>query len=93
MTSPTPDQPVRVFVHLAHGFGASRWRAKWDRGEIVGLNDRLPYGYFRAEEYGCSVEYSEDGRDGVHGQPAVLHGPCKTEPAPYIDSIIARAAA
>ena len=72
MTSPTPDQPVRVFVHLAHGFGASRWRAKWDRGEIVGLNDRLPYGYFRAEEYGCSVEYSEDGRDGVVGRPLRL---------------------
>lgn len=56
-------QPIRVFVHLAHGFGAAQWQAKWDRGEIIGLNERLPYGYFWAQENGCVVEYSEDCRE------------------------------
>jgi glycosyltransferase involved in cell wall biosynthesis len=54
------DRPIRVFVHLAHGFGASHWEAKWKRSEIIGINDRLPYGYFWARDDGCLVEYSED---------------------------------
>lgn len=54
------QRPIRVFVHLARGFGADQWRDKWERGEIVGLNDRLPYGYFWAEEYGCAIQYSQD---------------------------------
>jgi glycosyltransferase involved in cell wall biosynthesis len=58
---------IRVFVHLAHGFGAAQWRARWDRGEIIGLNERLPYGYFWAQEDGCIVEYSEDCREGALG--------------------------
>jgi glycosyltransferase involved in cell wall biosynthesis len=61
------DRPIRVFVHLARGFGAEQWAAKWDRGEIVGLNDRLPYGYFHAAEHGCTVEYSQDGPEGFLG--------------------------
>lgn len=56
-------RPIRVFVHLAHGFGATQWQARWERGEIIGLNDRLPYGYFWAEEDGCVIEYSEDRRE------------------------------
>jgi hypothetical protein len=60
-------KPIRVFVHLARGFGAAQWQAKWDRGEIIGLNERLPYGYFWAEEDGCVVEYSEDRREGALG--------------------------
>jgi hypothetical protein len=63
-----PDRPIRVFVHLAHGFGAEQWAAKWDRGDIVGLNDRLPYGYFHAAEHGCTVEYSQDAREGFFGR-------------------------
>jgi len=63
-----PDRPIRVFVHLARGFGADQWAAKWQRGEIVGLNDRLPYGYFRAEEHGCTVEYSQDAPEGFFGR-------------------------
>lgn len=61
------QQPLRVFVHLARGFGAARWRAKWERGEIIGLNERLPYGYFRAAEDGCVVQYSEDRRESALG--------------------------
>jgi beta-glucanase (GH16 family)/glycosyltransferase involved in cell wall biosynthesis len=60
MTAVDCHRPVRVFVHLARGFGAAQWRAKWERGEIIGLNDPLPYGYFHAAEHGCAVVYSED---------------------------------
>src|SRR5262249_10294705 len=45
--------PIRAFVHLAHGFGAEQWQARWDRGETIGLNERLPYGYFWARQDGC----------------------------------------
>jgi glycosyltransferase involved in cell wall biosynthesis len=58
---------IRVFVHLARGYGAAQWQMKWDRGEIIGLNERLPYGYFWAQENGCAVEYSEDCREGALG--------------------------
>ena len=60
-------KPIRVFVHLARGFGATQWQAKWNRGEIIGLNERLPYGYFWAQEDGCVIEYSEDRREGPFG--------------------------
>lgn len=60
LSLPAAAEPIRVFVHLARGFGAAQWQAKWDRGEIIGLNERLPYGYFWAREEGCIVEYSED---------------------------------
>lgn len=63
------DGPVRVFVHLARGFAADQWAAKWDRGEIVGLNDRIPYGYGWAEEHGCTIEYSKDAPEN----PIVRH--------------------
>lgn len=67
--NPTPsERPIRVFVHLARGFGADRWRAKWERGEIIGLNERLPYGYFWAEQHGCAIEYSQDAPEGRLGQ-------------------------
>jgi hypothetical protein len=60
-------KPIRVFVHLARGFGAAQWQAKWDRGEIIGLNERLPYGYFWAQRDGCLIEYSEDHPEGPFG--------------------------
>jgi glycosyltransferase involved in cell wall biosynthesis len=82
VTNPPPaDQPpdaqppsaapnckkIRAFVHLARGFGATHWQAKWDRGEVIGLNERLPYGFFWAQEAGCAVEYSEDHQEGRLG--------------------------
>jgi glycosyltransferase involved in cell wall biosynthesis len=60
--------PIRVFVHLAYGFGAAQWQAKWDRDEIIGVNDRLPYGYFWAADNGCAIEYSEDRRENPIGR-------------------------
>jgi glycosyltransferase involved in cell wall biosynthesis len=60
--------PIRVFVHLAYGFGARDWLQRWQRSEIIGINDRLPYGYFWAEEDGCTVEYSEDRSENFFGR-------------------------
>src|SRR5581483_7365241 len=37
MNCALPERPIRIFVHLAHAFGADRWRAKWELGCIVGL--------------------------------------------------------
>jgi glycosyltransferase involved in cell wall biosynthesis len=51
---------LRVFVFLGHGFGARRWTERWSKGEIPGLNERLPYGYYHAADKDCIVEYSED---------------------------------
>ncbi|HEX5319415.1 MAG TPA: family 16 glycosylhydrolase [Stellaceae bacterium] len=58
---------IRVFVQLARGFGAHHWKTRWTKGEIIGLNDCLPYGYFWAEKHGCIVEYSEDKRESRLG--------------------------
>lgn len=55
---------IKIFVFLGYGFGAARWRTRYTRGEIPGLNDSLPYGYHRAAGKGWSVEYSEDAEEG-----------------------------
>jgi glycosyltransferase involved in cell wall biosynthesis len=51
---------IRVFVHLGRGFGARHWEKIWSEGRIIGINERLPYGYFRASDDGCAIVYSED---------------------------------
>ena len=62
---PHPVAPIRAFVHLGHGFGATGYRQKWERGEIPGINEPLPYGYWRAAGDDCVVSYSEDARETV----------------------------
>src|ERR1700730_1212873 len=57
-------KPIRVFVALAHGFGARSWTERWASGKIPGLNERLPYGYYLAADESCTVDYSEDGNEG-----------------------------
>jgi glycosyltransferase involved in cell wall biosynthesis len=64
MELPVNDNKLRIFVHLAHGFGRAAWKEKWDRGKIVGINHDDPYGYRQAEEMGCIVEQSEDYPEG-----------------------------
>ncbi|MCI0466182.1 MAG: glycosyltransferase family 4 protein [Beijerinckiaceae bacterium] len=51
-------KPIRVFVHLAKDFDARRWERRWAAGDLIGINDRMPYGYFWAEEDGCTIAYS-----------------------------------
>jgi glycosyltransferase involved in cell wall biosynthesis len=66
---PAPDapqsaaKPVHVFVFLGHGFGARNWTRRWEAGQIGGLNERLPYGYFHAGSDGWTIEYSEDSSE------------------------------
>lgn len=52
--------PIQVFVHLAYGFGAQSWERHWKEGKILGINEPLPYGYYRAGTMGCSVTHSRD---------------------------------
>ncbi len=58
--NPVTGAPLRVFVLLAHSFGARRWQERWARGELAGIHERLPYGYFHCAGSHCEVEYSED---------------------------------
>jgi glycosyltransferase involved in cell wall biosynthesis len=51
---------VRVFVHLAFGFGGESWNRRWKQGQILGINEPFPYGYYRADAMGCKVTYSRD---------------------------------
>jgi len=60
MSVDEPTKPIRVFVHLSHFFGATHWQKYLAAGKLTGINDRLPYGYYRAAEDGCSIVYSED---------------------------------
>ncbi|MFZ2099485.1 MAG: glycosyltransferase family 4 protein, partial [Oricola sp.] len=43
---------------LSHAQDAEIWRAKWEEGSLVGINDPTPYGYGRAETMGCRVRFS-----------------------------------
>ena len=55
---------VHVFVFLGHGFGARHWTRRWASGQIAGINERLPYGFFHAAGGGWTIEYSEDRLEG-----------------------------
>ena len=60
MPADSDPKLVRVFVHLSVYFGATHWRRWYAAGALGGINDPLPYGYYRASEDGCLVVYSED---------------------------------
>jgi glycosyltransferase involved in cell wall biosynthesis len=60
MTAVSDSDGVKTFVHLAYGFDGYRWNRKHKNGQILGINEPFPYGYHRAEEYGCRVIYSKD---------------------------------
>ena len=51
---------IKVFVHLVHGFGARRWSEAWAKGEMPGILDKLPYGYYHAADDQHDIQYSED---------------------------------
>jgi len=58
---------MKVFVQLAFGQGGESWNARWRRGEMIGLNEPYPYGYWRAADAGTQVVYSQD-REGRLGK-------------------------
>jgi hypothetical protein len=51
---------IHVFIYMSVHFGAKAWQKTLAREKILGINDRLPYGYYRAAEDGCLIVYSED---------------------------------
>src|SRR5262245_52309491 len=53
---------MHVFVHLAAGQDAEQWTQRWSAGTLIGINERKPYGYDRAEAHGCTVVYSRGNR-------------------------------
>lgn len=53
-------KPLRVFVHLAHGYDSESWAKSYDNGELIGINERRPYGFHRADKEACQVTYSVD---------------------------------
>jgi glycosyltransferase involved in cell wall biosynthesis len=55
-----PPRRIKVFVHLVHGFGARRWSEAWAKGEMPGILDKLPYGYYHAADDQYHIQYSED---------------------------------
>jgi glycosyltransferase involved in cell wall biosynthesis len=55
---------IKVFVHLVHGFGARRWSEAWAKGEMPGILDKLPYGYYHAADDYHEILYSEDANEG-----------------------------
>jgi glycosyltransferase involved in cell wall biosynthesis len=57
---PLAERTIQVFVHLAYGFGGESWNRQWKEGKIFGINEPFPYGYYRADQMGCSVSYSQD---------------------------------
>jgi hypothetical protein len=59
MSSDENAKPIRVFIHLSYYFGTNTWQ----KSPPLGINDRLPYGYYRAAEDGCLIVYSEDDRN------------------------------
>lgn len=64
-TRPEADPAaIRAFVHLAYGFGAENWHSRWSKGEILGINESRPYGYYHAEQFGVRLQHSEDHPEG-----------------------------
>jgi glycosyltransferase involved in cell wall biosynthesis len=54
------QRKMNVFVHLAEEFGTRRWRKFTTASHSSGIVDRLPYGYYRAADDNCAIEYSEN---------------------------------
>lgn len=55
-----------VFVHLAYGYDAASWEKRWASGELVGFNERYPYGYHLARDMACSVRFSCDADEALY---------------------------
>jgi hypothetical protein len=53
MTVDGNAKPIRVFIQLSYYFGTNTWQ----KSPPLGINDRLPYGYYRATEDGCLIKW------------------------------------
>ena len=67
-----PDRRLKVFVHLARDKDARQWRAAYEAGTLIGLNEETPYGYGRAEHMGCDVAFSKSEPEGLFAKASRL---------------------
>ena len=56
---------MRVFVHLAYGFGAANWQKKFRNGTVIGINESPPYGYHHASSPDVEIQFSQDRGENV----------------------------
>jgi glycosyltransferase involved in cell wall biosynthesis len=59
---------MKVHVHLAYGFGEERWGRRFDNGQLIGVNERDPYGYRHAERMVDAMTSSVDHPEGRFGR-------------------------
>lgn len=59
---------MKVHVHLAYGFGEDRWGRRFDSGELIGVNERDPYGYRHAMPMVEAMTKSVDHPEGRLGR-------------------------
>ena len=59
---------MKVHVHLAYGFGEDRWGRRFDSGELIGVNERDPYGYRHAMPMVEAMTKSVDHPEGKFGR-------------------------
>ncbi|GAA07985.1 putative glycosyl transferase [Acetobacter tropicalis NBRC 101654] len=64
MSAPV-SAPLRVFVQLSYGYGASDWNTRWKKGEIPGINEPYAYGYYRAAGPDAVIVHSEDNPENL----------------------------
>lgn len=62
---PPASAPLRVFVQLSYGYGASDWHTRWKKGEIPGINEPYAYGYYRAAGPEATIIHSEDKAENL----------------------------
>lgn len=59
---------MKVHVHLAYGFGEARWGSRFDGGQLIGINERDPYGYRHAAPMVSAMTSSVDHPEGKFGR-------------------------
>jgi len=55
---------MKVHIHLAYGNGEANWSGKFDDGRLIGVNERMPYGYRHAEPMVDAMTASIDHPEG-----------------------------
>lgn len=68
----TGSRSMKVHVHLNHGASEARWGRMFDEGRMIGINERDPYGYRRAEPLVTSMTSSVEHDEGRFGKLARL---------------------
>lgn len=56
---------MKVHVQLPPGLSLEDWYNKFEKGQILGLNEESPYGYKRIENYGHEITFSNSSGNSV----------------------------